>query len=159
MDYFFLARHGKYLEDSGSLTSGGENQIKVLGEKMKKILGDEQVNVYSSTKKRAIESTELLTNYLKVSKKIIYDSFLAENPFYHSGQYDKTKKFIKERISSEGLVLITHNSEIPLFLEVIGEMWKIKDIDIWGLEYGSAFYYNLKNSFWNIIPPPPWEKE
>jgi phosphohistidine phosphatase SixA len=136
MKHLFVARHGKYdyIEGIPRLNKEGIEQMKILGEKIKEIIGEGSIYLVSSTAPRALDSSKVLKSELGLSG-------FEELPYIWSGSnagkeswerdYSKNRKnnllnvvFERENYA-DGLVLVTHleivESLSSNFLKKVGE--------------------------------------
>jgi phosphohistidine phosphatase SixA len=116
MKTVYLVRHGAYDRDSGALTSRGESEIKQTGELLaEKINGLEEITIYHSPKKRAMESALVLVAALHSLPKIKINLERAEElacEEYHVGK-------LVNKINNTA-ILVSHQPDLETYLKSIG---------------------------------------
>ena len=157
MGHLFIARHGDYNMD-GRLSGRGYEQMKVLGRSIKSKIGGDAVKLISSTAQRALDSSQVLASELglKEFSHLPYlwaDTYAPEESYYWERNINKLIKIINtEKDNTDGLVMMTHTE----IVEDLSDFLLNKKLGIkrdFSIKPGCAFYLNLENGDYQIIPP------
>ncbi len=163
MKHLFLVRHADYHEietrlDDEKINLRGIEQIRLLSEEMKKVLGGNSTYLISSTAPRAMDSARFLLQYLGRDQEFESEPFLWTDSFNPSKHYTGKPEGVMEIIQrsegrAENLILVSHYELLQFFpfhfaSEILGR--SLEDYD--GVERGQAIHFNLEDKTYQKIP-------
>ncbi len=153
MKLLILVRHGEYAEDTGTLTAKGREQIGILTEKLKQIIGGIRVIIFTSPAPRAKESADILSHaFGGGTPDAHYKLSPGEDNFDPARLLDLVRIY---KDSAEVLILVTHVEYAEGFpkyyvREVLGE-----EITSGGVFTGEACVVNCEDGSTSIVNLDP----
>ncbi len=115
----FLLRHADY-EGGGAdpaLSISGKNQALVLAQKIKSVLGEGDITIWSSSASRAKETAQIIKEEMQLAEMIIEEKLWSDNS--HEYDFDWLKRKIED-FSGEILIIVSHLEYVRYFPSKLG---------------------------------------